>query len=183
MDMKPPILTADYLTTETDYINTYLAQKRYETKTLDKVITRILGSLIFCCGLVMLIFFNDGGIIKTICWILLVVIGLFLISYHDVIVLAMVRNRAKNEYRANKEKFQTRNIAFFEDRAEIRSERYNGNIPYKYIYKILEDKNVIIIFIDNNDFHAVPKRIFSEEDQAGINRVRQILCRKYVKNK
>ena len=112
MSEKTPILTADYIITEHDYIHTSLAQRRFKTSKADRLIMNILGILAIFIGLYMLIFSGDG-IIKTICWILLIAMGLFSVSFYEIIGPSLVRYQAKNEYNANKEKIGSRNIAFY----------------------------------------------------------------------
>ncbi len=180
MENNTPILTADYLTTEYDYIYTDMAQLKYETKTLDRVIMTVLGLTAVFCGIFTLIFVG-GGFIKNFCWVLLIVIGLFLVSYHDVINPSMTRSKAKKIYNANKDKFVSRNVMFYEDSVKILSDRYKGNIPYKCLYYVLEDKNVIILYFDKNDFISVPKRLFSEKDEKSLERLREIIGQKYKK--
>ncbi len=180
MDKNTPILTADYLTTEYDYIYTNLAQLKHETKTLDKVIMIVLGLTAICCGVFTLIFVG-GGFLKNVCWVLLIVIGLFLVSFHDVINPSMTRTKAKKVFNANKDKFVSRNVMFYEDSVEILSDRYKGNIPYKYLYYVLEDKNVIVLYLDKNDYISVPKRLFSEKDEKSLERLRELIGQKYIR--
>lgn len=179
MEKNAPVLTADYLTTEPDHIHTYMAQLSYETKTSDKVIMQLLGLLAICCGVVTLIFVG-GSFIKNVCWVLLIVIGLFLVSFHDVVNPSMTRTKAKKEYIANKDKFVSRNISFFEDYVQITSDRYKGNIPYKYLFYALEDKNVIILYLDKNDYISIPKRAFSDKDDKALEKLRELIGEKYV---
>lgn len=180
MDKNAPILTANYITTESDHIYTYMTQLRYETKVYEKVIMLILGLIAICCGVFTLIFVG-GGFMKNICWVLLILIGLFLISFHDMINPSMTRTRAKKEYVANKDKFVSRNISFFEDHVKITSDRYKGNIPYKYLFYVLEDKNVIIFYLDKNDYISIPKRVFSDKDHKELEKLRGLIGEKYIK--
>ena len=39
-----------------------------------------------------------------------------------------------------KKKIGSRNIAFYEDEVKIVSDRYRGNIPYRYFFQVLDDK-------------------------------------------
>lgn len=59
-ERKTPILTADYIITEHDYIHTSLAQRRFKTSKSDRLIMNILGILAIFIGLYMLIFSGDG---------------------------------------------------------------------------------------------------------------------------
>lgn len=182
MDNETPILTADYITTEADYINTNMAQLRYETKGFDKVLTQVLGVIAICCGVCTLIFVG-GSFIKNMCWILLILIGMFLVSLHEVINPYMTRTKAKKVYEANKDKFVSRNIFFYDDYVKIVSDRYKGNIPYKYLFCALEDRNVLILYLDKNDYISIPKRVFSENDSDALEKVRALIGNKYVKRK
>lgn len=180
MNEKTPILTADYITTEHDYIYTYLAQQKYETSKVDRAIMGILGIIIIFLGLYMLIFIG-GSFVKTVCWLLLVAIGLFLVSFHEIINPSLTRIRAKNEYNVNKDKFSSRSIIFYEEEVKIVSDRYKGNIPYKYFFRILEDKKVIILYLDKNDYISIPKRLFTDKDDEALKKIESLVDDKYIK--
>ena len=180
MSEKTPILTADYIITEHDYIHTSLAQRRFKTSKSDRLIMNILGILAIFIGLYMLIFSGDG-IIKTICWIMLIAMGLFSVSFYEIIGPSLVRYQAKNEYNANKEKIGSRNIAFYEDEVKIVSDRYRGNIPYRYFFQVLDDKKVIIFYLDENDYISIPKRLFTDKDNDALERIKSLLGKKYVR--
>ena len=162
MSEKTPILTADYIITEHDYIHTSLAQRRFKTSKSDRLIMNILGILAIFIGLYMLIFSGDG-IIKTICWILLIAMGLFSVSFYEIIGPSLVRYQAKNEYNANKEKIGSRNIA------------------YRYFFQVLDDKKVIIFYLDENDYISIPKRLFTDKDNDALERIKSLLGKKYVR--
>lgn len=180
MNEKIPILTADYITTENDHIYTYLAQQKHETSKFDRAIMGILGIIIIFLGLYMLIFIG-GDFIKNICWVLLVAIGLFLVSFHEVINPSLTRVRAKNDYNANREKFASKSIAFYESEVKIVSDRYKGNIPYKYFFQVLEDKKVIIFYLDKNDYISIPKRLFTDKDDEALKKIESLVGDKYIK--
>ena len=165
MSEKTPILTADYIITEHDYIHTSLAQRRFKTSKADRLIMNILGILAIFIGLYMLIFSGDG-IIKTICWILLIAMGLFSVSFYEIIGPSLVRYQAKNEY---------------EDEVKIVSDRYRGNIPYRYFFQVLDDKKVIIFYLDENDYISIPKRLFTDKDNDALERIKSLLGKKYVR--
>mgnify|MGYP003209865799 CR=1 FL=1 len=177
---ETPILTADYITTEHDHIYTYLAQQRFETSRGDRIIMGAVGILAIFIGLYMLIFVGEI-FIKKICWILLVAIGLFLASFYEVINPSLTRIKAKNEYIANKEKFVSKNIAFYEDKVVINSDRYKGNIPYRYFFQVLEDKKVIIFYLDKNDYISIPKRLFTDKDDEALRKIESLVGKKYVR--
>lgn len=179
MNEKTPILTADYLTTEHDHIHTYIAMQKLEISKGDRIIMCALGILAIFIGLYMLIF-SSGGIIKHICWILLVAMGLFSISFYEVISPSLARIRARNEYNANKDKFVSKNIAFYEDEVKIVSDRYKGNIPYKYFFKVFEDKKVIIFYLDKNDYISIPKRLFTDKDNESLKKIKELVGEKYI---
>lgn len=180
MNEKTPILTADYITTEHDYIHTYIAQQRFEISKGDRIIMSTLGILAIFIGLYMLIFVR-GGLIKHICWILLVAMGLFSVSFYEVISPSWARIRAKNEYNAHKDKFVSKNIAFYENEVKIVSDRYRGNIPYRYFFQVLEDKKVIIFYLDKNDYISIPKRLFTDKDNEALKKIKSLVGEKYIR--
>ncbi len=107
--------------------------------------------------------------------------GLFSVSFYEIIGPSLVRYQAKNEYNANKEKIGSRNIAFYEDEVKIVSDRYRGNIPYRYFFQVLDDKKVIIFYLDENDYISIPKRLFTDKDNDALERIKSLLGKKYVR--
>lgn len=177
MNEKTPILSADYITTEHDYVYTSLAQRKVRISRGDRIIMCVLGTLAIFLGLYMLIF-SSGGLIKNICWTLLIAIGLFSATFYEFTGPVLIRNRAKNIYRANKEKFVSISITFFEDEVKITSDRYKANIPYRCFFKVLDDKRVIIFYLDENDYIAVPKRLFSDKDRGNFEKIKELFGEK-----
>lgn len=181
MNEKTPILTADYITTEHDYIHTYLSRQRLEISKGDRIILSLLGILAVFIGLYMLIFVG-GSFVKNICWILLIAMGLFSVSFYEIINPSLARIRAKNEYNANKDKFASMSIAFYEDEVKISSNRYKGNIPYRYFFQVIEDKKVIILYLDKNDYISIPKRLFNDKDDEALRKIESLVGKKYIKS-
>lgn len=180
MSEASPALSVDFLPTEDDFINFVLTEKNAKIEKSNKIIFRVIGFIVILCG-VAAIFFIGGGLMLNICWILLVAIGLFVISYYDMINPYMIRSSAKNIYNKNKEKFVSKSIEFFDDSIKITSDRYKGVIPFKYIYKIVESKKTVIIYFDLKESVYIPKRVFSDKEYECYKKITEKFGEKYGK--
>lgn len=161
--MGESYIEASFLVTEEDFINMTLSKKKHTTPKENILIMRILGFIAVLCGIGAYAFIG-GNLYQIICWILLILIGLFCLFYYDVINPAMIRKQAKNFYSFNKSAISSKTVRFYENGAfEMVSANYKVSVPKKYIYDISDNDNTIIIFLDKNNYCFIPKRVFTEE--------------------
>lgn len=160
--MNKPFLETSFLITEDDFINMELTRKKYITPKENKFILRVLGFIAILCGVSAYLFIKGNGY-QIICWLLLIVIGLFSMSYYDVINPSMLRKQAKTFYNFNKGAIVSKTVCLTDDMLEIKSDNHRISIPKKYIYKIVESKNTVMFFIDKEEYCFIPLRVFSEE--------------------
>lgn len=160
--MNTPFLETSFLVTESDFINMSLTKKQYLTPKENKIILRVLGFIAVLCGVAAYAFMRNSAY-QIICWILLILIGLFALFYYDVISPSMVRKNAKAFYNFNKSALTSKTVRFYDNAFEIYSDNYRVSVPKKYIYKIVESKNTVMIFFDKNEYCFIPIRVFSDE--------------------
>lgn len=157
-----PIFDTSYLITEDDYIHFAFTQRKFFRKRDNRVLFKIIGILSVCIGVGAYLFVGSN-IYQKICWCALVLIGLFLLFYYDVIDVSLTVAEAKRYYAHNPKSMIAKQVVLTKENLSIRSETYEGNIPLKYIYKIVEGKNTIIFYLDQINYCLVPKRTLSEE--------------------
>lgn len=175
--MSKPFVEVSFLVTEEDFINMELTKKKYSTPKENKIILRVLGFIAVLCGVGVYVFIG-GNIWQSICWILLIVIGLFCLFYYDVINPTIVRKQAQKFYNFNKFDISSKTVKFYEDeKFEMISGNYKISVPKKYIYKTINGNNTIIIFFDKNNYCFIPKRVFSAEQLEKITDFTEYLYR------
>lgn len=174
--MEKPFLEESFLITEKDYVNMSAEKNKYLIPKENRIILRILGILAICCGTAAFINIRNG-IYQTVCWVLLIIIGLYVLCYYDIINISMIRKQSAAFYNIYKKSIHSKSVRLYSDKFEIKSEERRLVIPKKYIYKTVEGKNTIIIFIDKNEFCFLPKRIFSE---AQLENFRSFYKEKYI---
>lgn len=156
------IFDTSYLITQDDFIDFSLAQRKFFRKRDNRVLFKVIGLLSVCIGIGTYIFLG-GDIYQKICWCGLILIGLFLLFYYDVIDISLTIAGAKQFYAHNPKSMIAKQVILTADNISIRSENYEGDIPLKYIYKIVDGKNTIIFYFDKVNYCLVPKRTISEE--------------------
>ena len=159
--MEKPFLEESYLITKQDYINMSSDYRRYNTPKENIIILRVLGIIAVCIGIAAFININ-GSVYQNICWIFLIIIGFYTLSYYDVISPSITRKQAAGFYDVYKGSIHSRTIRFFDDRVELTSEERKLRIPKKYLYKIYVSKDTVMIFTDISEFIFIPKRVLSE---------------------
>ncbi|MGN0537599.1 MAG: YcxB family protein [Acutalibacteraceae bacterium] len=159
---KTSIFDTSYLITEDDYVDFALAQRKFFRKRDNRILFKIMGILFVCIGVGTYLFIG-GNIYQKICWCALIVIGLYLLFYYDVIDVSLTIAEAKRFYARNPKSMTAKQVVLTADSVSIRSENYEGDIPINYIYKIVDGKNTIIFYFDKINYCILPKRVLSEE--------------------
>lgn len=159
-----PIFDTSYLVTQDDYVDFALAQRKFFRKRDNRILFKVMGILSVCIGVGTYIFLGSkSNIYQKICWCALIVIGLYLLFYYDVIDVSLTITEAKRFYARNPKSMTAKQVILTAENVSIRSENYEGDIPIKYIYKIVDGKNTIIFYFDKINYCIVPKRVLSEE--------------------
>ncbi len=150
-----------FLMTKEDYIDYSQEKSRMMTPKINMILLRIFGILAVCGGVIAMIYGSSEFWIKA-SFILLILIGFYLLSYYEVIVPVMVRNRAVRIYEFYQRSMVSQTIRLYADRIEVMSEDRKLRLMKKKIYGIREGKNSWILFYDRENFCYVPKRILDE---------------------
>ncbi len=151
-----------FLITENDFLDMSILRSYCTIPRTNKIVLLITGITAVLCG--GLAFINIGGnIFQNICWVLLIFIGFYCISYYDVIEPLLMKSQARSFYRYNKEKLGSREFVFGGKYFEMKSDDHKLRIPAEYIFKAVEGKNTVIIFLDNDEYCFISKRILDEE--------------------
>lgn len=151
-----------FLVTEEDFINMQLSKIKYLTPKENILILRIMGIIAILCGTAAFINVR-GNIYQIICWFLLIAIGLFCLSYYDVINPVIIRKQAGKFYHFNQKAINSKTIRLDHQEFSITDEEHTIKLPVQYIYQIAETSSTVLIFFDKEEFGFVPKRILSEE--------------------
>lgn len=149
--------------TEEDFIGMSLTLAKYRSPKENRMIFRIVGIIAVVCGAVAFINIRDT-VYHTICWFLLIAIGLYVFSYYDVINPFLMKSQARQFYSSKGETLNSKTAIFSEDRFELRDEEHTLSLPWKYIYKAVEGKETLMIFVDMNEYCFIPKRVLDDKE-------------------
>lgn len=155
-------ISESFLITEEDYIRMQLEKRSYQVPPENKILLRILGMLAVFCGAAVMIYVR-GEFWQQFCWILLIVIGLYNLSYYDVLDPVMIRNASVRFYRFNQKSISSRTIEMTDETISLVSEDHRLKLPKKYLYRIIETASTVFFLIDRDEFIFLPKRVLSEE--------------------
>ena len=170
-----PFVEASFLITEEDFVRMSLERKQDSILKDNKIILKAMGLIAVCSGAAAFVIMG-GSIYQRICWLILIAIGLYAVSYYDVIVFYMTRKSSVVFYGNNKKSIESQNVRLYEDKFEISSENRKIKVPLKYIYRITEGKNTILVYTDREELFFLPKRIISDPQ---IQKLRDIAKDKY----
>ncbi len=166
-----------FIVTEKDYVNMMNDVNQFRIPKENKIILRILGIIAVCCGTAAFINLRES-IYQTICWIILIIIGFYVLSYYDVINPVQIKKQASKFYRYHSK--MIKNAVTFQMNDElihILSETHQLHLPKKYIHQIAECNHTILIFIDKNEFSFIPKRVVNDDD---IRHLKNFADDKYI---
>lgn len=164
-------ITVNHLTTKYDYADFKCAAAKAAIKNSDRIILRIVGSLLILAALILMGFFR-GNFFQNGIYTAMGVVGVSIGCYCELIAYFVVRRRALGYFEANKEKFFAQITVFHEEQITFKTDRYSAAIPYDLLYKVYEDGRVFIIYIAINEMRFIPKRAVNEEE---ITQIRAIL--------
>ncbi|WP_050696944.1 YcxB family protein [Anaeromassilibacillus senegalensis] len=166
-------LTVSFLPTKQDYADYQLAAVEAAASPKERLALRAVGFLMVVTGFVLCLFFGLGDPYNTLLCSLLVLAGLAVGFYHDAIQPLFVRSRAQSFFDRAQERMTAQTLLFYEDRAEIRSDRYEAALPYALLYGAYEDKNLFLLRLGPWESRYIPKRALSGEDCETLHRLLQ----------
>lgn len=159
-------ITLSFLPTREDYINFKNSLLKKESNKKDFAATIIAGILFFLVGIINL-FLNAMAF-----GFLNIGMGIFSCLYFKHFYPLIVKNKAASYYDTHGEKFTSFSYILDEEEIEIISDRYHLKAPYNMLYKIEEDKNMILIYSGEGEINYIPKRILSLEEAEFISQIK-----------
>lgn len=167
--MKKPI-SESFRITEDDFVCMSAALAKYRCPKMNKIIFRIMGIIAVACGAAAFINIRDT-VYHTICWFLLIAIGMYVFSYYDVIDPFLMKSQAQQFYRSKGESLNSKTAVFGEERFELRDEEHTITIPWQFIYSVVEGKDTILVFVDMNEYCFIPKRVLDDDKLSLVKRL------------
>lgn len=161
MEKKDALVTASYLTTEEDYIHFRLAVHKGKLNRTEVSILRVVGFLMVIGGGVGSLLAGGGSFLKSLSWMLLVLLGLIAAFYSDYIEPYVLKLQGKNEYPVMKNRLVAQTIFFYEERMHVSTDRYEAELPYDLLYACAEDGKVFLFYTGMEEVRFVPKRAMS----------------------
>ncbi len=156
-----PFLEETFLITEEDYVNMSLERKKLLIPKKNRMIVLAAGIFALCAGVMGMIFLRNS-LYHAFSYIVLILLGMYAISYYDVVDRSLIRKSASDFYTVNQKALHSQTIRIYDSKLEILSENRRLRIPRSFIYQIAEGNTSVIIFLDKNEFIFFPKRIITE---------------------
>ncbi len=168
--MEKALFEATFLITKEDIINMNTDRERLSVSGKKKIALYAAGVAAICAGVLLLLNFRDS-LYHAICWSLLILIGLYCISYYEVISPALTRAQSSRFYEVFKSSIHSRTIRIYAEKIDIISEERKIRLPHENIHSIAEGKNTVLIYTDESNFCFVPKRVL---DEGILEKIRKI---------
>ncbi len=162
MEQKP-LITVSFLPIRQDYADYQAAACNAAVSPREHLFLRAAGFLLVVAGFILCLFFGVGNPQNTIFFSILVLFGLAVGFFHDTIQPVLVRSRAQSFYDHAGERMTAQSLFFFEDRVQIRSDRYEASLPYSLL-QVYEDERVFLLRLGPGEARYVPKRALSQEE-------------------
>ena len=156
----PENIDVSFLPTEEDYVYMNLEKEKYLTPKANKIIFRIIGMAGILSGTAGLVLRN-GNIIETICFLLLITVSLFVISFYDVIRPYLVFKSSSAFFRYNEKDIISKNLSINDKTITVNDELHRISIPKEYIYEVYKSKRTLFIFLDKEEFIYIPLRVLN----------------------
>lgn len=90
--------------------------------------------------------------------------GVFLLFLVDPTTIALTRLRAAEDFDSGRAWTPAQSVRFFPDRIEVRSERYDAEIPYGMLFCAYEDGAVFLLYTGGGECRCIPKRAMAPGD-------------------
>ncbi len=154
-------MNVSFLPTEEDHIYMNLEKEKYMTPKENKIIFLSVGMIGILAGTAGLLLKNES-IIESICYLLLIAVGLFVISYYDIIKPFLTYKNSSAFYRYHEKDIISKTVSVDDDTLTVKDELHKISIPKKYIYDVYRGKKTLFIFLDKEEFIYIPLRVLSE---------------------
>lgn len=159
--MEP--ITVSYLPTKEDYIDFKVGAGRAAVRQQDLWFMRVCGGILILAGLVGKLFFG-GQLYTDIIYVLLILYGVFLLFYLDILQPSLIKRSAGAYYDTHGEKMISVSLIFSENSVQVVTDRYTATLPYSMLWRIYEDKKGLIFYTGIGEMHYIPKRVLSLDE-------------------
>lgn len=178
MEEKKPLFESSFLVTEEDYIHYCDCLRKAQTTKSEKRLLQVLGFLLVLLGALGLVFVAGDAFVKLL-FALGVVLGLGMAFYVDFIQTYMARKQSRHFFQTHQDRFVAQHISFLEDRMQLQSDRYEGEILYSELYRCVEDSATFVFFVGLNQAYFLPKRQLSSEEVQQLQTLLRSSCPRY----
>ncbi len=169
------MLELSFLVTKEDYVFQALEKQHYLTPKENKIILYVIGLIAVGCGTAAWLHLN-GSIYQKTGFAALILSGLYAVCYYDIIKPLLVKRRAAAYYEIHQKYIGSKRVRLYADKIEVIAENRSLHLPQKYIYRIVEGKHSLLVFLDRNESVFLPKRVFSEQQLTEFRSVYQENC-------
>lgn len=156
-------VVVSFLMTKEDFSDGKVAAGRAALRPAEVTALRLGGFALVLCGLILRVFFSQGGYTATV-YFLMVLAGTLLCFYIDNWHPILLRWRAQTYYDSHGERMLAQNMIFEEETVHITTDRYRAEIPYDFLYGIYEDKKVFLLYTAREEIWVLPKRALPPVD-------------------
>lgn len=145
-----------------------LAEKEY-VAGMRKATFSSVGMKVFFAILIALVLFQlisfviDGDFSSTSPIVLLFIVAGILIPYTLV-------NNAKKQFKADGRLSERMACEVGEGSMDIKAETFKQDLPYKWVEKVQETKDLLLIYEHKKQARVVPKRVLSEDQLIEIRK-------------
>lgn len=90
--------------------------------------------------------------------------GIFLLFLLNPTLFTLTRMRAAEDFDSGRTAPASQTVRLFPDRIEIRSERYEAELPYSMLFCVFEDGGVFLLYTGGGECRCIPKRAMAPGD-------------------
>lgn len=170
--MENPV-SISFLITKPDYADFKTAAAKACVKKNEVYMIRGISCLLVLTALLLRGFFSRT-FYQNVIYTVIIVIGVVVGAFYDLIVHYFVRQFAFAYYEASKERFTAQNTEFGEEEIRFKTDRYSAAIPYEMLYRAYEDGRVFILYTGIDEMRFIPKRAMNEDDCKKVRTVLQL---------
>jgi len=161
-------ITVSFLPTREDYADYQVSAAKAAVKQKDLLFMRICGSVLIFGGLIGAVFLGSR-IYTNVINVLLILYGVFLVFYLDILQPYLVKNAAMAYYDTHGEKMISVSMTFSEETVKIITDRYTACLPYSMLWRVHEDPKTILFYTGIGEMRYLPKRTLSPEELKKIH--------------
>lgn len=151
----------------------YILFNYYFNKKMLTQVT-VIG-LIFLFSMIYLSFYSHGSINPTVMNFIYLIVAFILVSYF------LVYYRAKKVWDSSSLITETKHYSFDEEGLSTESQTSSSKIGWDKIYKVIETKKLLLIYISNMQAFIIPKRLLDKDQYMSLISFVQKVEKKHLK--